>query len=113
MIDINERLEIAKKIGLLILFAYSYAKSKGYSIVLGELKRTREQQEIYFKQKKTKTMDSKHLQSRAIDIYLIDNSGKVISDCEAYKELAEYCKKELGCNAGYFWKIKDCVHFEF
>ncbi|MFN6982868.1 MAG: M15 family metallopeptidase [Brevundimonas sp.] len=108
----NERLEIAKKIALLILFTVEYARSRGYSVVLGELKRTKEQQEIYFKQGKTKTMNSKHLQSRAIDIYLVDENNNVVNDCEAYREIAEYCKS-LGGNAGYFWKMKDCVHFEF
>lgn len=109
---IDERLEIARKIALLILFAVDYANRKGYSVVLGELKRTREQQEIYLRQGKTKTMNSKHLKSRAIDIYLIDANNNVINDCEEYREIAEYCKS-LGGNAGYFWKMKDCVHFEF
>ena len=107
----EESYKIAKNIGLLILFSTEYARSKGFGIALGELKRDERMQEIYIKEGKSKTKNSKHLQGRAIDIYLFKD-GKVIEDCEAYRPIAEYCVA-LGGNAGYFWKMKDCVHFEF
>lgn len=108
----EDNYKVARSIGLLILFATEYARQNGFGIKLGELKRDARMQEIYFREGKSKTMNSKHLQGRAIDIYLIKDD-KVVNDCEAYRPIAEYCVNALGGNAGYFWKMKDCVHFEF
>jgi hypothetical protein len=55
-----------------------YAELKGYKLTGGELKRTVEQQKLYVKSGRSKTMNSDHLKSLAIDFnifYDYDNDG--------------------------------------
>jgi len=75
------------------------------------LLRTKEQQEIYFNEGKSKTMNSKHLSRLAIDLNLFVY-GVYQTDKEAYKPLAEYWKTLHPDNrAGYDWGW-DANHFE-
>lgn len=69
----------------LILWAFD----RGYRIRGGELLRTKEQQEIYIKTGRSKTMNSRHLDKLAIDLNLIKD-GKLSNDSKDYQPLGEY-----------------------
>lgn len=96
-----------KNVAKLILWAFD----NGYELTGGELLRTNEQQEIYLKEGKSKTINSQHLKKLAIDLNLFID-GKYQYDNEAYKPLAEYWKSLHPDNvAGYDWGW-DSQHFE-
>lgn len=99
----------------------------GYQVTIGEAQRTPEQQLLYFEgysiqkigsglhfvktERKTKTMDSKHLNRLAMDLNLYIN-GIYQTDSAAYKPLAEYWKSLHPLNdSGYYWAW-DGNHFE-
>lgn len=69
-----------------------YIESKGWSATGGELLRTPEQQQIYFKSGRSKTMNSRHLVKLAIDLAIFDPQGNWIQD---QKRLAPF---------GDFWE---------
>lgn len=56
-----------------------YATAQGFTVTGGELARTPEQQAIYFKSGRSKTMDSIHLRRCAIDLNFFKD-GQVIYD---------------------------------
>lgn len=60
----------------------------------------------------TWTMQSRHLEGRAIDI-VPSKSGTFwwTAPDSKWKEIAEVAK-ELGLAPGYFWKKKDCPHIQ-
>ena len=58
-----------KNIGKLIEFAFN----NGYEFTFGEVYRTKEQQEIYFKSGRSKTMNSRHLDRLAVDFNIFKN----------------------------------------
>jgi hypothetical protein len=92
----------------LIAFAYG----KGYELTFGEALRTKEQQAIYFKSGKSKTMNSRHLVKLAVDLNLFID-GEYKSDNESYKSLADYWKSLDPDNvAGYDFSFGDGNHFE-
>jgi len=87
-----------------------WANEQGYQVRPGELVRTLEQQRFYVEQGKSKTMNSRHVQKLAIDLYLIED-GK-LAPKQAYEPLAEYWKTLNTDNvAGYDWGW-DPNHFE-
>ena len=92
-----------------------YAKGLGFVLVGGELYRTREQQEIYFKQGKSKTLNSRHCQRLAIDLLIMTQKDRVWvidGDYEKYKKLGEYWKSLDTDNVwGGDWGW-DANHFE-
>lgn len=81
----------------------------GYEARLGELQRTPEQQQIYIKTERSKTMNSMHLKKCAIDIYFTKN-GSIVYPAE----LGKYWESLSPENqAGMFWnKFKDAPHYE-
>lgn len=81
----------------------------GYDARLGELQRTAEQQEIYVKTGRSKTMNSMHLKKCAIDIFFTRN-GKLVYP----EELGRYWESLSNLNqAGMFWKtFKDAPHYQ-
>jgi hypothetical protein len=56
-----------------------YAESLGYEVLWEEVKRTLEQQQIYFATNRTKTMKSQHLNGTAIDM-AFKKDGKLTYD---------------------------------
>jgi len=66
-----------------------YATERGWTVTGGELFRTQEQQEIYFKQGKSKTMQSNHLRRLAIDLNFL-RDGKPVYDKAALSELGSF-----------------------
>ncbi|WP_367100722.1 M15 family metallopeptidase [Fusobacterium gastrosuis] len=101
---------------LKILFCEAIKKSP-YDFIVTEGLRTKERQEKLFKNGKTKTLNSKHLHGKAVDIAIIKDK-KIVWDYSFYKKVAEHIKTiaqklNLEINWGGDWKdFIDGVHFE-
>lgn len=82
---------------------------RGYGVRLGEAYRTAEQQEIYVRTGKSKTMNSMHLKKCAIDLHFTKNGSLVYP-----AELGQFWESLDPLNqAGMFWKrFKDDPHFQ-
>ena len=97
----------------------TYAHSEGYEVTLKECLRTKEQQAIYFKNGKSKTMDSKHLRSLAIDLCFFKN-GQWLTTFDQLKEIGNYWQGlDIECRWGGDWNREgkqssffDALHFE-
>ncbi len=91
----------------------TWATSKGYDFVIGEVQRTPEQQKIYYDTGRSKTMNSMHLQKCAADLFFFMN-GKLLSTKEEMQPIGNQwesmnVKNQWGGN----WKsFKDIPHFE-
>ena len=91
------------------------ATELGFVVTGGELARTPEQQAIYVKTGRSKTMNSIHLKRCAIDLNFFTKDGKLTYDIPALTPVGEYWQSlEPTKNAwGGFWKsFKDVPHFE-
>lgn len=73
----------------------------GYEIKVQEWNRTIETQREYVKQGVSKTLNSKHLDNLAVDVYLY-KSGKVIMGGEDYRALGVYWESLGGRWGGRF-----------
>lgn len=103
------------------LLLMDYAIKLGFILTYGEVSRTIEQQTIYFKSGKSKTMDSNHLRKMAIDLNFIKN-GKLITDPEILLPIGKYWmslhpKNRWGGDWNKNGSVKDenwhdCPHFE-
>ena len=106
---IQEQDAFLQDVAQLILFC----KSEGILVTGGELYRTAEQQQIYVKTGRSKTMNSKHLNRLAIDLnFFID--GKLCYDVEKLSKVGKFWENLSPKNSsGMFWKsFKDLPHFE-
>ena len=92
---------------------HAFAKQEGFEVTGGELQRTLEQQEIYFRTGKSKTMDkSYHLKKLAIDLFFF-KEGKLIASKEELQKLGDYWESLTLANRwGGNWTFVDCPHFE-
>lgn len=90
-----------------------YAASKGLKVTAGEMFRTAEQQAIYVKTGRSKTMKSKHLDRLAVDLNFFKD-GKLNYECKEVVDTGLYWEALNSKNsAGMFWKsFKDAPHFE-
>ena len=70
-----------------VLKLVQYANEKGYIVTGGELYRIKEQQEIYVKTGKSKTMKSSHLNRLAIDLNFFTDKLELIQTPD---EVGEY-----------------------
>lgn len=89
------------------------AEELGFVVTAGELYRTPEQQEIYVRTGRSKTMKSNHLRRCAIDLNFF-KSGALIYDVGVLKALGEYWKSLSPKNdwGGFWLSFKDVPHFE-
>jgi hypothetical protein len=74
-----------------------YAKAQGFQLTGGELWRTQEQQALHIQNKRSKTMNSKHLERLAIDLnifYDVDEDGDM--DLVTREEHVKTIAKVLG-----------------
>ncbi|MCL6269329.1 M15 family metallopeptidase [Sansalvadorimonas sp. 2012CJ34-2] len=94
------------------------AYEASFIVTGGELYRTVEQQKLYVRQGRSKTMNSRHLQRLAIDLnfFIPDQEGKVRltyekSDLQA---IGDYWESLHSDNkwGGNWKKFKDTPHFE-
>lgn len=85
------------------------AFAKGYEVRIGEVERTQEQQTLYVKLGRSKTMNSQHLKKLAADLHFT-RDGKLCYP----EELGKYWESLSPRNsAGMFWQsFKDSPHFE-
>ncbi len=81
----------------------------GYEVRIGEAQRTAEQQEIYVRTGRSKTMKSQHLTKTAIDLHFT-KSGVLCYP----EEIGRFWESLHSLNqAGMFWKsFKDSPHFQ-
>ena len=90
-----------------------YAADQGWTVTGGELYRTPEQQEIYLKTGRSKTMASNHLKRCAIDLNFFKN-GQLIWDKQQLAPLCQYWESLNPKNrwGGNFKSLVDVPHFE-
>lgn len=89
------------------------ATNSGFQVTGGELQRTPEQQAIYVKAGRSKTMESNHLRKCAIDLNFI-RDGKLVTDQKLLQPLGDFWESLHPNNRwGGNWKsFKDMPHFE-
>ena len=92
----------------------TYAKDKGYKLTGGELYRTKEQQDIYVKEGKSKTYNSNHLKRLAIDFNLFVDGDIIWSKSDEWIELGNYWESLNDENkwGGNYNSFTDLPHFE-
>lgn len=90
-----------------------YATEQGFTLTGGELYRTVEQQQIYVKTGRSKTMDSKHMKRCAIDLNFFKN-GKLTWNKADIAPLGAYWESLNPKNrwGGNFKSFVDVPHFE-
>lgn len=91
----------------------NHATEQGYVITAGELYRTLEQQQIYLKTGRSKTLNSNHLKRLAIDLNFFVN-GKLTWDRKVLAPIGEYWENLSPKNrwGGNFKSLVDVPHFE-
>ena len=91
----------------------NYATEQGFVVTGGELFRTAEQQAIYVKTGRSKTMNSIHLKRCAIDLNFFKD-GKLTYDVATLKPIGDFWESlDPKNNWGGNWKsFKDVPHFE-
>lgn len=107
----EEQSTFATNLAHLILFANKI----GFDVTFGEVKRTKEQQEIYLKEGKSLTPNSLHLVSKAADLYFFyHSSGKELTDGNYLNQIGSFwCKLNPKNRAGMYWStLIDKNHFE-
>jgi len=89
-----------------------YATEQGFMVTGGELSRTPEQQAIYFKTGRSKTMNSIHLKRCAIDLNFFKD-GKIIWDKATIESLGIYWESLNKTNSwgGNGVSLVDTPHF--
>lgn len=89
------------------------ATELGFTVTGGELARTIEQQEIYVKSGRSKTMNSIHLKRCAIDLNFFQDN-KLTYDTGVLKPIGDYWESLHPKNKwGGNWKsFKDVPHFQ-
>lgn len=105
----QHQFEFLKDLAILI----QYAERLGFELTGGELERKKEMQDIYFKDGRSKTLDSLHLKKLAIDLNLFI-AGVYQTSSEAYRVLGLFWESLSPYNrwGGNFTTIKDGNHFE-
>ena len=89
------------------------ATEMGWTVTGGELYRTVEQQQIYVKTGRSKTMDSNHLKRLAIDLNFLKD-GKLVYDKSALQPIGDFWESLNPKNSwgGNWNSFKDLPHFE-
>jgi peptidoglycan L-alanyl-D-glutamate endopeptidase CwlK len=91
----------------------NFATEQGWMITGGELYRTPEQQEIYLKTGRSKTMASNHLKRCAVDLNFFKD-GKLVWDKNQIAPIGAYWESlnEKNRWGGNFKSLIDVPHFE-
>lgn len=90
-----------------------FATEQGFQVTGGELFRTPEQQQIYVKTGRSKTLQSNHLRRLAIDLNFI-KGGELVYDAAALEPIGQFWESLHPKNrwGGHFSSFKDRPHFE-
>lgn len=87
-----------------------WCNSIGIQVTIGEVLRTKEQQQIYYNKGLSKTLKSKHLLKLAADLYFFVEEKQITG--KDLEKIAAYWKSLSPKNvAGYYWGW-DHNHFE-
>lgn len=91
----------------------TYIHDEGYDVRGGELLRTKEQQELYVREGKSKTHNSMHLKKCAIDLFIFSD-GQWIIDKDSLQNIGDFWESldELNRWGGNWTSFKDLPHFE-
>ena len=91
----------------------NYLQDNNYDVRIGEAERTKEQQEIYIKQGKSKTLDSMHLKRCAIDLHIFKDDNYITSKQEL-QSIGDYWEGLSSQNrwGGNYKSFIDTPHFE-
>jgi len=108
MSNVSEQAAFLLDLGRLV----QKATELGFQVTAGELYRTPEQQQIYVKTGRSRTMQSLHLQRRAVDLNFFLN-GKLVYDKAALAPLGAYWESLNPLNSwgGNGIKLVDVPHF--
>ena len=108
MSNVQEQNDFLKDVCCLIFHAHSL----GFVVTAGELYRTPEQQQIYVKTGRSRTMNSLHLQRRAVDLNFFKD-GKLVYDKHVLAPLGAYWESLNPLNSwgGNGVKLVDTPHF--
>ena len=108
MSAVNEQNDFLRDVCRLVLHAHTL----GFKVTAGELYRTPEQQEIYVKTGRSRTMNSLHLQRRAVDLNFFKD-GKLTYDKATLAPLGAYWESLHPLNSwgGNGVKLVDTPHF--
>ena len=84
----------------------------GFAVTAGEMYRTPEQQQIYVRTGRSKTLNSLHLQRRAVDLNFFQN-GKLVYNRDTLAPLGAYWESLHPLNSwgGNGQKLVDVPHF--
>lgn len=96
-----------------VLSLFTYLHEKGFQVRIGEAYRTKEQQEIYIKAKRSQTFNSMHLKKCAIDLHIFKGGVWLKAKGELQK-IGDFWESLSPKNRwGGNWKsFTDCPHFE-
>jgi len=96
-----------------ICLLIEHATNEGFVVTGGELARTPEQQAIYVKTGRSKTMDSIHLKRCAMDLNFFKD-GQIIWDKKILEPIGLFWEQLYPKNrwGGNFKSLVDCPHFE-
>lgn len=93
----------------------NFAWQQNFDLTFGEVYRTLEQQEIYVRTGRTKTMKSQHLKRLAIDLNFFDRAtGELVYDRKRLLPIGAYWESLSAQNSwgGNWNSFKDLPHFE-
>lgn len=90
-----------------------WALEQGYEYTFGEAQRPVEMQAIYFKNGRSKTMDSLHIKKLAFDLFFFKN-GKLLATKEEMQPIGNHWESMSAKNSwgGNWNSFKDVPHFE-
>jgi hypothetical protein len=108
MSNVSEQAAFLLDVGKLV----QKATELGFQVTAGELYRTPEQQQIYVKTGRSRTMESLHLQRRAVDLNFFKD-GKLTYDKATLAPLGAYWESLNPLNSwgGNGIKLVDAPHF--
>ena len=101
------RVEFTKLVWRLLRFA----QINGIDVALDYCKRSAEEQERLVKAGKSKTMKSKHVIGRAVDLIIFDGKEPKF-DSPYYSILGNWWEQQGGTWGGRWESLRDLYHFE-
>lgn len=114
MILSRQQADFLKMFHDLMTFTYRIIDNpsmKGLYLKVNQWNRTFAEQKKLFKEKRTKTLNSKHLKGLAVDL-LFMKSGKPLYESPLYEIMGNYWEG-IGGVWGGSWKFRDVFHFEY
>lgn len=95
-----------------IMRLFVWLHEKGYDWTFGEAFRTAEQQQIYVKTGRSKTMNSMHLKRCAVDLFVFKN-GRLLATKEEMQPIGNAWEEMSAKNQwGGNWRFTDIPHFQ-